>query len=61
MTPQLEAEFDERFPSPDHERMSKCLCRSEEEHEMHYEWRADPNEVKAWIDKHFVPRPENYQ
>lgn len=42
--------FDEQFPLPDdHERMSKCACHTEEEHAQHFEWKADLDEIKAFL------------
>lgn len=35
-------DFDETFPYPEHERMSKCDCANEEEHALHFEWRQNP-------------------
>lgn len=53
-----EGEFDEQFPLPEHERITKCFCLDYEEHAMHFRWFADPEEVKAFIQSLLHQRTE---
>jgi hypothetical protein len=44
-----ESEFDSEFPLPDHPRLTKCDCATDEEHEARTQWTAEQGNVRYFI------------
>lgn len=49
-------EFEEHFPIPDHDRMSKCGCRSEAEHVASFAWVPSREEVEDHIETEIIEK-----